>query len=56
MLQTLELLNGIAAGDAIIRNAGGSLKDMNGNEIFYGKKNFKNPSLVVKSARLLNNE
>ena len=46
----------IAAGDAILRNAGGSLKDMNGNEILYGKKDFKNPSLVVKSARLLLNE
>ena len=46
----------IAAGDAILRNAGGSVKDMDGNEILYGKKDFKNPSLVVKSARLLNNE
>ena len=46
----------IAAGDAILRNAGGSVKDMNGNEILYGKKDFKNPSLVVKSQRLLVNE
>ena len=46
----------IAAGDAILRNAGGSVKDMNGNEILYGKKDFKNPSLVIKSARLLYNE
>ena len=46
----------IAAGDAILRNAGGSVKDMDGNEILYGKKDFKNPSLVIKSARLLNNE
>ena len=46
----------IAAGDAILRNAGGSVKDMDGNEIFYGKKDLKNPSLVIKSARLLNNE
>ena len=44
----------IAAGDAILRNAGGSVKDMDGNEILYGKKDFKNPSLVIKSARLLN--
>ena len=29
---------------------------MDGNEILYGKKDFKNPSLVIKSARLLNNE
>ena len=33
-----------------------NLKDMDGNEILYGKKDFKNPSLVIKSARLLNNE
>ena len=46
----------IAAGDAILKNAGGSVKDMDGNEILYGKKDFKNPSLVIKSARLLNNE
>ena len=46
----------IAAGDAILRNAGGSVKDMDGNEILYGKKDFKNTSLVIKSARLLNNE
>ena len=46
----------IAAGDAILRNAGGSVKDMNGDEILYGKKDFKNPSLVVKSQRLLVNE
>ena len=46
----------IAAGDAILRNAGGSVKDMDGNEILYGKKDLKNPSLVIKSARLLNNE
>ena len=46
----------IAAGDAILRNAGGSVKDMDGNEILYGKKDFKNPSLVIKSARLLHNE
>ena len=37
-------------------NPGGSIKDMGGNEILYGKKDFKNPSLVIKSARLLNNE
>ena len=43
-------------GKAEYLNPGGSVKDMNGNEIFYGKKDFKNPSLVIKSARLLNNE
>ena len=34
----------------------GLVKDMDGNEILYGKKDFKNPSIVIKSARLLNNE
>ena len=46
----------IAAGDAILSNSGGSITDMNGEKIYYGKKDFKNPSLVIKSARLLYNE
>ena len=33
-----------------------TFSDFDNNEIIYGKKNFKNPSLVIKSARLLNNE
>ena len=43
----------IAAGHAILENAGGSVTDFDGNEIFYGKENFKNPSLIVKRNRNL---
>ncbi len=38
----------IAAGHAILKHAGGKITDLDGNEIFYGKKNFKNPGLVLK--------
>ena len=38
----------IAAGHAILQNAGGIITDFNGSEILYGKKNFKNPSLILK--------
>ena len=38
----------IAAGHAILQNAGGIVTDFAGNEIIYGKKNFKNPSLILK--------
>ena len=37
----------IAAGHAILQNAGGIIKDFENKEIFYGKKNFKNPSLIL---------
>ncbi len=43
----------IAAGHAILKNAGGSVTDFNYNEILYGKKDFKNPSLILKSKNLL---
>jgi len=43
----------IAAGHAILQNAGGIITDFNGNEILYGKKNFKNPSLIIKRNRNL---
>tara|TARA_Y200000002_G_scaffold316740_1_gene275164 strand:- start:423 stop:1187 length:765 start_codon:yes stop_codon:yes gene_type:complete len=39
----------IAAGHAILKHAGGNVTDFDGNEILYGKKNFKNPSLILKS-------
>ncbi len=43
----------IAAGHAILKNAGGSVTDFDGNEISYGKKDFKNPSLILRrSAKL----
>ena len=38
----------IAAGHAILKNAGGIITDFNGNEIIYGKKDFKNTSLILK--------
>ncbi len=38
----------IAAGHAILENAGGIVTDFNGNEILYGKKDFKNPSIILK--------
>ena len=44
----------IAAGDAILSNSGGSITDMNGEKIYYGKKDFKNPGIILKSARLNN--
>ncbi len=43
----------IAAGHAILKHAGGNITDFNGNEILYGKKNFKNPSLILKSKNIL---
>ena len=38
----------IAAGHAILENAGGIVTDFNGNEITYGKKDFRNPSIILK--------
>ena len=43
----------IAAGHAIVQNAGGIMTDFNGNEILYGKENFKNPSLILKRSNNL---
>jgi 3'(2'), 5'-bisphosphate nucleotidase len=43
----------IAAGHAILKHSGGTVTDFNGNEIFYGKKNFKNPSLILKNKNIL---
>ena len=43
----------IAAGHAILQDAGGIVTDFNGNEILYGKKNFKNPSLILKRKKNL---
>jgi len=41
----------IAAGHAILENAGGSVTDFDGNEIEYGKKDFKNPSIILKRGK-----
>ena len=43
----------IAAGHAILENAGGIITDHEGKEIKYGKKNFKNPSLILKRSNNL---
>ena len=43
----------IAAGHAILKNAGGIITDFENNEILYGKKNFINPSLILKRSSLL---
>ena len=38
----------IAAGHAILQNAGGIVTDFDNNKVLYGKKNFQNPSLILK--------
>ena len=43
----------IAAGHAILKNAGGEISDFDGNEILYGKKDFKNPSIILKRSSTL---
>ena len=43
----------IAAGHAILKNAGGIVTDFEGSEILYGKKDFKNPSLILKRSNIL---
>jgi 3'(2'), 5'-bisphosphate nucleotidase len=42
----------IAAGHAILEHAGGKITDFKGNEILYGKPNFINPSLIIKSKNI----
>ena len=44
----------IAAGHAILENAGGLVTDFQGNEIKYGKINFKNPGIILKRSNNLN--
>ena len=43
----------IAAGHAILEHSGGKVTDFNYNEILYGKTEFKNPSLILKSKNIL---
>ena len=43
----------IAAGHAILKHSGGAITDFENNEILYGKKDFKNPSIILKSSRLI---
>ena len=43
----------IAAGHAILEHAGGTVTDFEGNEILYGKKDLKNPSIILKNKNIL---
>ena len=43
----------IAAGHALVVHAGGEIKDFNGNEILYGKTDFKNTSIILKNKNIL---
>ncbi len=43
----------IAAGHAILEHSGGSVTDFDGNKILYGKKNLKNPSIILKNKNIL---
>ena len=43
----------IAAGPAILKHSGGKVTDFDGNAIYYGKKDFKNPSLILKSKNII---
>ena len=43
----------IAAGHAILEHSGGTVTDFEGNEILYGKKDLKNPSLILKGKNIL---
>ena len=42
----------IAAGHAIVVHAGGEITDFDGNEIKYGKIEFKNTSIIVKNKNI----
>ena len=42
----------IAAGHAIVENSGGKITDFEGNDIVYGKIDFKNPSIIVKNKNI----
>ena len=42
----------IAAGHAILEQAGGKITDFEGNEILYGKPGFKNPSIILKNKNI----
>jgi len=43
----------IAAGHAILEHAGGKVTDFDNNEVLYGKPEFKNPSLIIRSKNIL---
>ena len=43
----------IAAGHAILEHAGGEITDFNGDEVLYGKPEFKNPSLILRNKNII---
>jgi len=43
----------IAAGHAILSHAGGQVTDFDGNDIYYGKPGFKNPSVILKNKNII---
>ena len=43
----------IAAGHAILEHAGGKITDFEGNNILYGKPDFKNPSIIVRNKNII---
>ena len=43
----------IAAGHAILEHSGGTVTDFENNEILYGKKDFKNSSIILKNKNIL---
>jgi len=43
----------IAAGHAILIHAGGKLTDFDDNEIYYGKPEFKNSSIILKNKNII---
>jgi 3'(2'), 5'-bisphosphate nucleotidase len=43
----------IAAGHALVVNAGGEVTDFDGDEVYYGKKDFINPSIIIKNKNII---
>ena len=43
----------IAAGHAILEHAGGKITDFDGNDILYGKPEYKNPSLILRNKNII---
>ena len=43
----------IAAGHEILVHAGGQITDFEGNDIYYGKPGFKNPSIILKNKNII---
>jgi 3'(2'), 5'-bisphosphate nucleotidase len=43
----------IAAGHAILVHAGGKITDFQGNDILYGKQDFKNPGIIARNKNII---